>query len=656
MKFQKYLSAALLAAAAGVGFTACDSADEVPYTPAGAVTNARVYFAESALTVNVDDDQTSIEVAIYRPDTVADQALTVQLVGSGATDLFTVAPTASFEAGEVKTTAEITFDVNALTPNQAYAYTVSIDEAQANAYGISALTLSISHSVWSAWSLFGVSDATPDHTGLGYYTFTQYYSGTENPVRVLSRSNPLDAKNLQFQFQWLLQEGLDTSDDASWETFMEAETYDGGENIVVPEQHFADNSNYGEVYVQDIYSYTGSASYAGTSTFDSESGLFTLYNVFYCSAGIFGYGEEYLQLEGYKDTNEYLLTLQSLGQVQINDIDYVIINATFNSNVDYVKYTVVDHAGLEEEVIQSIVDSIVDEDDDTYTTETLTESGNVPLTFSSAGDYTIVAVGYHVENDGSEVAKTSTSLEFHFDTVDPYSGWTMVTDKALFNEPFLSDVFGMDEMQLTVRVDRSDEFPGLYRINNPYATYPATSGLTVDTDNFYAIELEVIDADGHVVVNESDLGMTISGYGSVTFWSLAGYYLAKDYSTDEIPEEYFGTFDGKSFTFDKGDYNSQYDYYEGTLLFSMSNYQNGAYYTGLPFFALDLNTTANARAKAAAQRQGSHSALKFQGTSAKKALNGAKAAAPARFKAGKLKATKSRTARQGLNPRKGYVK
>jgi hypothetical protein len=437
---------------------------------------------------------------------------------------------------------------------------------------------------------------------------------------------------------------------------MEAETYDGGENIVVPEQHFADHSTYGEVYVQDIYSYTGSASYAGTSSFDSESGLFTLYNVFYCSAGIFGYGEEYLQLEGYKDTNVYEVTLQNLGQVQINDIDYIIINAYFNSNVDYVKYTVLDHIGLEEDDIQAVVESIDDEDDDTYATETLTEGGNLPLTFPSAGDYTIVAVGYHVENDGSEVAKTSTSLEFYFDTVDPYAGWTMVTDKALFNEPFLSDNFGMDEMQLTVRVDRSDEFPGLYRINNPYATYPATSGLTIDTDNFYAIELEVIDADGHVVVNESETGMSITNYGNITFWSLAGYYMANGYTADQIPEEYFGKFDGKTFTFDKGDYNSQYGYYEGTLLFGMSDYYNGKYITGLPFFALDLNTTANARAKAAAQRQAHHSALKFKGTSAKKAFKGAKAAAPARFKADKLKATKSRTARQGLNPKKGYVK
>lgn len=613
MTLKKYISYGAVAMIAVAGLSSCDSKNDPAYTPAGSVSDAqRVFFLKNAYTQIVSAEENSFEFFVYRPDlnqldengntTAQMPAQSVKLNVSCAEDgvlgnMINVPTDVNFEAGSPNAMIKVTYDPSKMTGNHYYPIVLTVDPEYANEYSITRTTLSVNKEEYTDWAPFVVGEETEVRNGEGSYTFTQYYGGTEDPVRVLARSVPTNPDDIQFQFQWL----YDYDDPDSWETFMTAYTKDGGKIVHVDPQVFAWSSNYGEdVYVADTYTYTGNDKYKGLSKFDPESGLFTLNLYFYISLGGWGPGDEFLQLRGYKDTNVYELTVQPQGQMEVDGKDYEMVSFSFTDAVTYVDYTVVD-GELEEEGVNAVIEKMTDPDQTEYTISRLEKSQNVALTFPSSGEYTVVAVGYNEAIDGTVEAKCSAYASFSYTTFDPYANWSLVTDKALYVDTFLPTLAAMmggdlPEVDMTVRVDASDEYKGLYRITDPFAESEYVEALGLGRSHFGCIEFAIL-GDGRVYFPKNTVGL-LDESDEIFLASASYYFMAEQgMDPDDLPDYFFGMLseDGTQITMEPTGGNPS----DFVLWFG----NEGPYLCDM-YFYLDLTGAAPAPAHAPALKTG----------------------------------------------------
>ena len=598
MNIKKYISLGAVALITVAGLSSCDSKNDPAYIPAGSVSDAqRVFFLKNAYTQIVTAEENSFDVLLYRPDlnildengnTTAEMPAQTVAISSSCSEtgvlgnMISLPSEVTFAAGSPNATIKVSFDPSKMEGNHYYPVVVTVDPAYANEYSITQTTLSINKEEYTDWAPFVVGEETEVRNGEGSYTFTQYYGGTEDPVRVMARSVPTNEDDIQFQFQWL----TDYDDPNSWETFMTAYTKDGGKIVHVDPQPFAYNANYDEdVIVADTYTYTGNDQYKGLTNFDPETGLFTLNLYYYISLGSFGNGNEFLQLRGYKDTNVYELTIQPQGQMEVGGKDYEMVSFDFTDAVTYVDYTVV-NGELEEEEVNAVIEKMSDPEQTEYTISTLEAPQNVALTFPSSGDYTVVAVGYNEALDGTVEAKCSAHASFSFKTFDPYAGWKTIREKAVYTDYLVSYLFMQDltPFELEVQVDASEEFEGLYRITNPYAEFAED----LDIANFGCIQFEMYDED-HINFPMSDTGIIYNGT-PVVISSFADYYMQNGHTADEVPAPYWGTFKDGVITLDAFNREDAAPF----VIFLGSS----AYYLDIDF-ALDLNANqAAARPRA----------------------------------------------------------
>ena len=552
MNLNKYISFGAVALIAAAGLSSCDSKNDPAYIPAGTVSDTqRVFFTQMSYNQVVTAEDTSFDFYLYRPDLniLDDNGAAISEMGAQTVtfsvtcaeegvlgSLITIPTEANFEAGNPYAIVKISCDPAKMTGNHNYQFTIKIDPQYANQYSIDQTTLYVNKEEYTEWTPFVVGEASETRNGEGSYTFTLYYGGTEDPVRVIARSVPTNEKDIQFQFQWLID-----NDDPSqgWDTFLTASTEDGGKVVKVEEQHFTDDPDYGEVYVQDTYSYTGSDQYKGLTNFDPETGLFTLNLVYYCSAGIFGNGNEFLQLRGYKDTNVYELTVTPQGQIEVEGKDYEMVSFDFTDAVTYVDYTVVE-GELEEEEVNAVIGKMTDPEQTEYTISTLKSSQNVALTFPGSGDYTVVAVGYNEAVDGSIEAKCYAHASFSFKTFDPYAGWTAMTENALYVDDLIPTLVGgeLPPADMTVRVDKNDEFKGLYRITNPFADSEYVEMIGASLAPFGSIEFAMLN-DGRIYFPISGTGI-LDGSDEVTIASYSYFAMENGDDPAAIPDQFFG--------------------------------------------------------------------------------------------------------------------
>lgn len=128
---------AVFAAIAALICASCDGKDSPIYDSAETPAEAqRVYFAEPSLTQIVSADATSFDVNVYRPENKDADELTVQLLFTDESGLFSIPQSVTFPAGVSYATIPVTYSVASMTPNQVYPTAIAIDDANANEYGI----------------------------------------------------------------------------------------------------------------------------------------------------------------------------------------------------------------------------------------------------------------------------------------------------------------------------------------------------------------------------------------------------------------------------------------------------------------------------------------------------------------------------------------
>ena len=511
----------LSVAAVGVfAMTSCDDTSNSDIYSTYDGTDEAVYFPTQGTTViSAGESDTECTFNVYRASTSAPSTVTLQW--SGDTSPFTLPTSVTFADDAIVAPVTFTYVPQTLNPDLTYNLTVTIEGTETTGLTQNYINFSIQYFPMSEWAPFGYDEAL-GRDGQGYYVFSQYYGGTENPVLVEYSYSLINPNLQEYRFMWLID-----NDDPSlgWETFLTATSSDGGKNIVVPEQEFAYNSNYGIVYVSTAALYNPAAS-SGASYFDDETGTFYLDLIYYVSQGYFGYGYETCTLNGYMDTNEYFISLGNLGSFTIGTTNYQIISFSWNENIDGVIYTVVDTESITEdgEVSDDAIQEIVDKMEQDYVATTyITEQGNYSFDFPTGGDYTVVAAGLHEDADGTIAVKTSDYVSFTYKTTDPNEGWTIL-GMVEYTDGYMSSLYNITTETWQVEIQEKDDTPGLYRLVDAYcANFPWNDPGDWNPNVTSYLYINAVDPDG-VYIPESQ--QTVNwGAGALLCFSEAAYYM-----------------------------------------------------------------------------------------------------------------------------------
>lgn len=142
-------------------------------------------------------------------------------------------------------------------------------------------------------------------------------------------------------------------------------------------------------------------------------------------------------------------------------------------------------------------------------------------------------------------------------------------ETATYREDLVTTFFGVENLVYDLEIRENDITPGIYRLVNPYGeAYEYNAPGEWDDSRDYYIEIDATDPTA-VVLNYTNLGCDW-GYGEFVCWSLANYYMVRKGATKEDmkAEGLTGTLVDGIITFPAQ-----------SLLFGMSNYNNGALYT-----------------------------------------------------------------------------
>ena len=534
-KFNKYMSFGL-ASVMGLGLLAsCDNTKDNDYVSMGnpnEIPDVYFPFQEAASEFILNPSDNSFIFNIDRKNTSG--SLTVNLEWSGETSYFNLPTSATFTDGAEMCPVEVVVDLDKIETNTPYNLTVTLSGYPNSNYTQNYMDFVLSNVPMSDWEPFGY-DPSMGRYGYGAYTFNGYYAGVEYPVLVESRYSLEDTNQIEYRFSWL----IDNNDPSlGFETFLTANSDDGGQTINVPEQPFAYNDQYGVVYVSNFNYYPGAEGNPG-GYFDEETGTFNLLVIYYVAEGYFGYGYETCSMDGYADPNDYTLTLSDEGSINVNDVNYQIITMHWTETVGMVRYQVfqseslMENGEISDEIIEEVANAISEGEVPSYSAN---QQGAYKFNFAQNGDYTLVAVGYKVDASGSATMKTYASLNFTYENVDPNEGWTSL-GYLEYTDGYMCSLFnGVDPLTYYVEVQESDEYDNYYRLVDPYGeAYPYNDPGDWDDSvhSYLYFDAEVTDC---VIVDYSP--QTIDwGYGPLTCYSYAAFILSNGGTLDDVYAE-----------------------------------------------------------------------------------------------------------------------
>lgn len=146
------------------------------------------------------------------------------------------------------------------------------------------------------------------------------------------------------------------------------------------------------------------------------------------------------------------------------------------------------------------------------------------------------------------------------------SPWTSL-GYATVTEDVFTTFFGVGNPEFPVEIQENDLTPGYYRLVNAYTScYPHNTDGDYDASKDYYVYIHA-ENPNEVYIEKAGLGVNW-GYGEFSIWSLADYYMKNGQSVEEVKAAgYFGTLKDGLITFPAS-----------TLLISMANYQDGAFY------------------------------------------------------------------------------
>ena len=519
--YNKILSSSLFLALGTVLFS-CDNND-FEYTPADFPEGDQVYFPSTAATsYTLNTDASSFSIPLMRGS--SDGPITVPVTATCTTDnvaadAFSFPSSITFNQGETKASYVVQYDAELIEFDQQYSFTLKIDERSTFDYGTPDLDITVQ--IPSPWTTLGRGTYEDAFWGVSASSDIAAVTFQQNDLdkNLFRISNPyvaLNGESTYFEFR-LLQPGdvfygqtvSQTGLVGFTDYFIENYDYYGDDLYILFPGRFtslADPSNWvynyvaayqdnglpGEIHLSPYYYMfnTGGWNY---TTAETITIVFPGYVVLDYSASVFYKG---------------MFTNPD------NTIE-IVANVALGSDATSARVAIVEGTDADS-AVSGIEDGSID-----YVT--VTSSGDVNIPFESGnptGRYTIVVVTY----DGSE-AKETASVVFNYtsSSYDPNKGWTSL-GYAEYTDGYMCSIFDIDALTWPVEIQENQETPGFYRLVNPYGeSYPYNDPGDWDpaVNSYLYIHAENPET---VYIGESE-STTDWGYGEITYYSLAGYYI-----------------------------------------------------------------------------------------------------------------------------------
>ncbi len=167
--------------------------------------------------------------------------------------------------------------------------------------------------------------------------------------------------------------------------------------------------------------------------------------------------------------------------------------------------------------------------------EFIVEKGReLTVTYPRSGKYSIVMLTF-ADDD------TPRFSAYAKNTYVAYSGWNKL-GKAIYKDDFVSSVFtSVKQYEYSLDVEENANFPGRYRIKNPYgkAYSPNADGKkTSDNVNVY-MEIDATDPTAIFIPENQDMNVNLNAktYGEMSVSSLAAQEMAAGKTLEEVKAE-----------------------------------------------------------------------------------------------------------------------
>lgn len=576
MKINKLFSF-VLGGALLFGAAACT--DEVVNTPAGPVDGSGVYFPEDVATsIAIEQNSSLISLELLR--TNAEGALTVELISSvtdkdgvAIANPFTIPATVSFADGSNVTDVVLTYNFDDIEPDMKYYVNLKVNTDQTTPYGLVEQTYVLSYAPWSDFKLY------MNTTDPAVVTYTLFGIDARNvPVYV---SESLIGAGYQYRFGNYGE--LTEEEEDSGIYGEDGVSYVNGYNMYITVEKdpiagtngryypahmvpFAsgDDESWGSmIYTTDVYTYRTEFNpniYPGNtldelrevSYFDTETGLFTIYTMWFAidePTSARANSREYMQLPGFKD---YTLQFTYTGNfVNTKGQEVAMVEAFRSDDLASFAYTI-NPGALTDAQVEAEAARIEGD-----TSAELLFDAQITLQFNlTPGTYTIVGVGY----DESGEARTSVGYTFTYKSVQVASDWETVGEVDYRDGIFYGTVTFTDGSYLggnvyQVELQKHKTDANRYRVVNPCAYY-YDYGLVLDGDYYLTF---CTTSDGqHFMIEDSYVGVDLSPIGNTQGqWIMSSPVagLVEEYGADAVYEvypEYFGELDDDYLEFPAG--------------------------------------------------------------------------------------------------------
>ena len=590
MKINKYFLG--LAVAIMGGLTSCNTDVEGEYYKTG-LDNVSFEIASKSLSVPVNESSVTIPVTLTRGNVAA--AYEAKYVASASAEgIFSDDGNGvvSFAAGQG--TATINVKAANLEKEVSYTYTLTLSDADiATADTITGtqipeITITVQREGdWTEWKKW-------NSAGTATYVYTGSYWEGEDSQPFYYRQKATDLNVYQFSV---------TNWGGGIDLLVEYNKSTG--RVFVPAQFTGYvNSDYGDLWVASLASYKGeeAATAEDYGTFDEKMGIFTIPVIYYVSAGSFGYGNEFIYIDGIARADYSITSLTYAGIFTDAEQHAFAVGALeLAADAKNVKAVVISANADASAVADAIAAGELE--------ATSVEAGtiNVPIAEGLTGNLQIVAASMDAEGAVASVA--SAAFEYYGGGANPWKS----LGKGWLYDNLLTTFFGPDENTsydpqiYEVEILENSDEPGMYRIVNAFqsaAEYMGYSKYYTPTN----IDVNATVADGGVYITSQQTGL--GGYAISTY----GGYMLQKYDFETLFQYgYFGTLKDGVMTFPvfqrkDNDGNVQFTYQGMVTTPEAKNYYSGINPTADTQFMIVLPSAA-ASVKAAAKRSANATAF-----------------------------------------------
>ncbi len=509
MKFLKY-SILTVAAATAIAFSACSDDDYAP-----AVQSPGAYFPTTlASSVNISPDGSSFTVEIDRTSVSDADTYTISCVDESG--LFTVPGSVTFSNGSLTADIVISYDNSALVAKQAYALTLSVDNA--SEFGDS--SYSFDAIMRPDYTEVAFNEATDGVNGYGSYNFGAMGWGEE---AYYMKKMYIDDPNDQVDVIHNFMAGF--FDDEGFDFEIARNMYDLDPNtntvpVTVEAQYIGYNhSTYGKIYIVDLGTWYETLYKTGKyelteedveeakqlSYYDVETGTFYLYVAYtipeYGESYSVGSGYDKFQFDGFPEgwvevNYKGFLTTPSESYSAIAEVtagsDVSIIRAAMFEGSDALAGVNAILAGTAENV-----QAITSFDSD--------EATQITFDFDNAGTYTIVAVSIDSNNE---------MMEYDYTTFEVNIGpkeWNSI-GTCEFADPWITPGYGYDNTQYSFYVAMKQNIadPNIYALVDPY--HSSTFWLADENTSTSSRNIQIDLTDSYVFIEPQLISFTNSAF------------------------------------------------------------------------------------------------------------------------------------------------